>query len=102
MQPEERTLAEDVCNVYQFELSFLTTLQQWGMIEMMAQDDLSYVPHHQLKKLEQIARLHYELNINLEGIDAIVHLLDQMEQLHTELRTVRARLNIFENHIMTK
>ncbi|MBK6338750.1 MAG: hypothetical protein IPN93_15995 [Bacteroidetes bacterium] len=41
-------------------------------------------------------RIHYELNINLEGIDAIFHLLNRIENLELELLTVKNKLQAFD------
>jgi hypothetical protein len=42
-------------------------------------------------------RLHYDLEINLEGIDAIYNLLKQVEDLQNQVVTLRNKLNIYEN-----
>ena len=41
-------------------------------------------------------RLHYELDINIEGIDAISHLLQRVDQLQDELRIMKNRLSRYE------
>ncbi len=40
--------------------------------------------------------MHYDLNINLEGIDAIYHLLNRVSALQQELETVKNRLKFHE------
>jgi hypothetical protein len=39
----------------------------------------------ELQKLEQIIRLHYDLDINLEGIDAIAHLAERIKMMQNEI-----------------
>jgi hypothetical protein len=39
---------------------------------------------------------HYELNINIEGIDAISNLLKQVNALQQELIATKNRLRLFE------
>ena len=41
---------------------------------------------------EQITRLHQDLNINPEGIDAINHLLKYIEEMKQEIVHLRNRL----------
>jgi hypothetical protein len=41
--------------------------------------------------------LHYELHINIEGIDAIYNLLKQVELLQLEIRTLKNKLNSYED-----
>ena len=42
-------------------------------------------------------RLHYDLDINIEGIDAIYNLLKQVEELQSQIITLRNKLNFYEN-----
>lgn len=81
MQTDDLILAEELCSHYKVELSFISSLQQFGLIEVTSVEEAAYVPQRELQKLEQIARLHYDLDINLEGIDAISHLLDRIKKI---------------------
>lgn len=54
------------------------------------------VPHDELGRLESLVRLHYDLHINLEGLDAINHLLQRMENLQREVAGLRSRLRLYE------
>ncbi|MEX1131718.1 MAG: chaperone modulator CbpM [Flavobacteriales bacterium] len=40
--------------------------------------------------------MHYDLEINLEGLEAISHLLDQMDAAQQEARELRERLLLYE------
>jgi len=51
-----------------------------------------------LPKLEQIVRLHQELNINSEGIDAIINLLKRIENMQNEIIELRNKLNFHEEN----
>jgi MerR HTH family regulatory protein len=42
--------------------------------------------------------LHYELDINLEGIDAIATLLKKIDALEQELIATKNKLRVFEHH----
>ena len=46
-----------------------------------------------LPLLEKMVRLHNELDINPEGIQAIYHLLGQVESLQQEVAALKRRLN---------
>lgn len=50
------------------------------------------IPPH----IEKLNRLHHELGINLEGIDAITHMMQRMQQMEKELKNLRNRLRIYE------
>lgn len=41
--------------------------------------------------------MYYDLSINLEGIDAIHHLLKRVEQLQDEIFRLKNRLHLYES-----
>ncbi|HMQ44948.1 MAG TPA: chaperone modulator CbpM [Mariniflexile sp.] len=43
-----------------------------------------------------MTRLHFELDINLEGLDAIHHLLKQVETLQQDIVTLHNKLQRYE------
>jgi chaperone modulatory protein CbpM len=97
MPTDELILAEELCSFYKVDFSFIDDLQQYGLIELTSIDTGIYVAQNQLQKLEQIARLHYDLNINLEGIDAIAHLLERVKNMQNEIMTLKNRLKLYED-----
>ncbi len=96
MQNNELILAEEFCTHYKIQLSFISNLNQLGLIDITSVEERSYIPQSQLQKLEQIIRLHHDLDINLEGIDAITHLLDRVKSLQSEVTVLRNRLSFYE------
>ena len=97
MQTGELILAEEFCSYYKVEYSFIHDLHRFGLIEITSVDAGSYIPQNQLQKLEQIIRLHYDLNINLEGIDAITNILERMMQMQNEITGLKNRLKLYED-----
>lgn len=100
MQTDDLILAEEICHYYKVELSFITSLQQFGLIEITSSNETYYVPQTQLQKLEQVVRLHNDLNINLEGIDAITHLLDRVKGMQSEITLLKNRLGLYEKPLV--
>lgn len=88
--------ANEFCISHQIEYSFIDSLQQYGLLEIVTLEQTTCIPVEELKKLEQLVRLHYDLNINLEGVDAITHLLNRMTQLQDEVKNLRNRLRRYE------
>lgn len=96
MQTNELVLAEEFCTRYHIQLSFINDLQQYGLIEITSVAEISYIPQSELQKLEQIIRLYYDLDINLEGIEAIIHLLERVKSMQSEMARLRNRLSLYE------
>jgi hypothetical protein len=56
-----------------------------------------YIALEQLGRAEKMVRMHDDLGINVEGLEAIEHLLRRMEQLREELTGLRNRLRRYED-----
>lgn len=89
-------MLDDFCASHHVEISFIHTLEENGLIETVAVNQVLYVTSNDLPKLEQITRLHQDLNINPEGIDAITHLLRHIENMKQEIDHLRNRLSFYE------
>ncbi|WP_370479418.1 chaperone modulator CbpM [Tamlana flava] len=86
-----------ICKHYKIPSSFINTLQEFQLIELTIKKDDFFIHRTQLKEVEKMARLHYDLEINMEGIDAIYNLLEQVENLKQEIRTLNNRLRLYED-----
>ena len=96
METNNLILIEQFCEHHNIEFSFIDSLHQFGLIEVIIENNNRYLPHEQLKDVEKMMRLHYDLDINMEGIDAISNLLQRMNQLQQELVSAQNRLRFFE------
>ena len=80
---------DDFCLHYQIERSFISDLSESGLIEITTIEETGCIPANQLSSLEKYVRLYYDLQINVEGIEAITHLLDRIKELQHEVRRLR-------------
>lgn len=97
MQSEDIVLASDFCVHHNIELSFIRSLEEHGMIETVLVKEEIFLPLSQLPRLEKILRLHFELDINLEGIETITHLLDRIEEMQGHITMLHNRLKAYED-----
>lgn len=86
-----------LCLHYKLEISFFNTLNENGLIEIQLVDEIQYVHKESIYEIEKIVRMHKELEVNIEGIDVVLNLLQKIDALQTELLTVRNRLLLYEN-----
>lgn len=95
----ERTLisAKAFCAHHHIEFSFIQLLHDAGLIELNHSDEDDLLSPEQLDALEKMVRMHYDLNINIEGIDAIYHLLQRVEAMQRELGLLKNRLRLYES-----
>ena len=78
MQTEYLIAVDEFCANHNIEISFISSLQQTGLIEITTIKETGFIDAEQLQQLEKIVRLYYELDINLEGIETITHLLQRI------------------------
>ena len=87
---------EQFCSHHNAEFSFIKSLHELGLIDIVVIEDNRYLPTEQLKDVEKMIHFHYELNINIEGIDAVSNLLKQVDALQQELIVTKTKLRFFE------
>ena len=86
----------DFCDHYHIEFSFVRSLHDYGLVEITTIKNVQYLRSEDLIELEKMVRLHYDLDINMEGIDAIKQILQRMDKLQHELNSLKSRLNLYE------
>lgn len=88
-----------LCDLYQIEISFFNELNEEGLIEVVSKQDSLYVHQDKLYKVERIIRIHRELNVNIEGIDVVLNLLEKLDRLQSEVNDMQSRLRLYEDDI---
>ena len=90
----ELIIVSEYCRKCHIEPSFIDLLQEGGLIEVMTEGGERYLTFTQLPDIERYSRMYYDLSINIEGIDAIHHLLQRMEEMQNELHELRSQLRL--------
>lgn len=96
-------IISEYCHKSHTEPSFIISLEEGGLIEIQTRNGERYIPASQLGDLEKYSHLYYDLAINVEGIDAIRHMLNRMHALQQEVSHLRNRLerygtNLYEEY----
>ncbi|QED38324.1 MerR family transcriptional regulator [Antarcticibacterium arcticum] len=96
MNLEELIATEELCERYKVEHTFIRSLSESGLIEIITIEQREYVHCDRMAEFEKMRRLHYDLEINLEGLEAVHHLLNQLRELQKTNRKLQNRLNLYE------
>jgi hypothetical protein len=96
MADENLIPASEFCSRLNIEISFIQSLQEYGLIQITTIEGSGFIEEGQLEEIEKMVRLHYDLQINLEGLDAIHHLLEQMKDLQHQMTSLKNRLRLYE------
>jgi len=96
MIKENLISADEFCISHNIEISFISSLHENGLIDITTVDETVFIYPNQLPQLEKISRLHYDLGINLEGIETITYLLDRIDEMQNEITVLQNRLRLYE------
>jgi chaperone modulatory protein CbpM len=97
MKTEEMISLDEFSFHYNIEVEFIQSLHESGLIEIIVVEKKTVIPVSQLQNLEKLARLHYEMNINLEGIETITYLLQRMNEMQQHILLLNNKLSMYEN-----
>jgi hypothetical protein len=96
MQTEFLVAVDEFCASHDIEISFISSLQQNGLIEITTIEQTGFIDAGQLPQVEKFIRFYYELDINIEGIETISHMLDRIRSMQDEIIALRNRLRLYE------
>lgn len=86
-----------LCELYKIEMSFFSSLNEIGLIQITTLEESHYVHQDKIIDIEKMIRMHRDLEINIEGIDIAFNLLKKIDELENELISIKNRLRIYEN-----
>ncbi|MGB8358327.1 MAG: chaperone modulator CbpM [Bacteroidales bacterium] len=96
MNNENMISIVEFCECHHIEMSFIDSLEETGLIEIETVEETPYIQESHLYDLERIVRLYYDLDINPEGIDAVINLLNRMDEMQHEITLLKNRLRLYE------
>ena len=95
-------IVSEYCQKCHIDPSFIILLEEGGLIDINITDGERYLFSSQLRDLEQYTRMYYDLSINIEGIEAIHHMLDRMRNLQAEIQSLRNRLHYMNHSVLIR
>lgn len=96
METDNTIPVDHLCQHYQADTTFFESLRDYGLVEIVEVEHMPSIATERIKTVETMIHLHYDLNINMEGLDAIAHLLSRIDQLKQELNQTKNQLKFFD------
>lgn len=96
MNLEDFIPTDEICTRYKVEHTFVHALSESGLIHIVTFKKTTYVHCDEISEFEKLRRLHYELNINLEGLEAVQNLLGQVERLQNQNIELKNKLDLYD------
>ncbi|MNJ98930.1 Chaperone modulatory protein CbpM [compost metagenome] len=86
----------EYCIKYDIEPSFISSLEESGIIILTNVGEEKFISTNQLTEIDRYIHFHYDLLINIEGIDAIRHLLEKVSQMQHEILQLKKQLQLHQ------
>ena len=96
MKNEDLIPVDEFCALYEIEFAFIDALAEHGLVEIILVEEARYLYQEHIGRIEKMIRLHHDLDINPEGIDAIFQLLERIDYLQTELNALKNTLSLMK------
>lgn len=89
----ERISREELVKIYNIEITFFDELVDFGLLNIETENETRYVLYEDLPVFEKLTNWHYDLEINLPGLEVINDMLRKMEDLKQRNRDLMKKLS---------
>ena len=89
----ERISREELVKIYNVEITFFNELVDSGLLNIHTDDEIHYLMYEDLPTFERFTNWHYDLEINLPGLEVIHDMLSKMEDLKRKNRDLMNKLS---------
>lgn len=79
----------DICQSNRVERTFIQELHHNGLIQIIVEKEQEYIHEEQIPQLERFISLHYDLDVNIQGIEVVHNLLQRIEQLQQQVELLK-------------
>ena len=93
----ERISREELVQIYNIEITFFDELVDSGLLNIETDNEIRYLMYEDLPTFERFTNLHYDLEINLPGLEVIHNMLQKMENLNQINRELMQKLSAISN-----
>lgn len=89
----ERISREELVKIYNVEITFFDELVNSGLLNIQTENEICYLMYDELPTFEKLANWHYDLEINLPGLEVIHDMLKKMNDLRQRNRELMNKLS---------
>lgn len=97
METDQLIAMDQFCAIYSVSGSFVESLLDLGLVEAVRVQEVQYLQLIHLQDIERMVRLHDDLEINPQGIEAVHLLLKRIGYMQDEIVRLRNRLRFYED-----
>lgn len=93
----ERISREELVKIYKIEVTFFDELVNSGLLNIQTENEIRYLMYEDLPNFERFTNWHYDLEINLPGLEVIHEMLQKMNDLKQKNRELMNKLSAIGN-----
>ncbi|MDQ0067387.1 chaperone modulator CbpM [Chryseobacterium lathyri] len=93
----ERISREELVKIYNIEITFFDELVDVGLLSVETENEIRYLLYEDLPVFERFTNWHYDLEINLPGLEVINDMLQKIEELKKKNRDLMNKLSAISN-----
>lgn len=90
----ERISREELVQIYNIEITFFDELVDSGLLNIETENEIHYLMYEDLPTFERFTNWHYDLEINLPGLEVINSMLQKMKNLNRINRELMQKLSV--------
>lgn len=94
---DERISREKLVQLYQVEIQFFDELEEYGLLHVTTENNIKYILFEDLPLFEKLANWHYDLDVNVAGLEVLQHVMMKLSELQRENRNLRNQMSIHFN-----
>jgi hypothetical protein len=88
------------CLQHNIPADFILELHQHEIIQLVIEKRNRFIPVKQLQELERIVRIYRDLQLDINGIQTVLHLVNRLQEKEAEITALRNQLNFFRGSNM--
>lgn len=89
----KRISREELVKIYNIEITFFDELVDYGLLHIQIENNIQYLMYEDLPDLEKFANWHYDLEINLPGLEVVHNMLKKLDALNRRNRELMNKLS---------
>lgn len=89
----DRISREELVKIYKIEVRFFDELVECGLLKTETEDEVHYLMYEELPAFERFTNWHYDLEVNMPGLEIIHDLLQKLEKSNMEKLSLLRKLN---------
>ncbi len=92
----------EFCDFHAVDMRLIEEIIDFGLLRPQRQDQQLCISEDEVEMLETMLRLHQELGVNWAGVETILHMRQQIEELQQHRRQLELQLREFQQFFGTR